>query len=113
MHKKLHGSLIQNKRLSKSINNILHPQSINNILHPRTQSPMSLYDTKGNLTSDPAAMCRSMEESLTSLGGPPNFDVDNNFIDTLMARSPELPNDAPLPQFARKVYDHLLYHAKP
>ena len=40
-HKKLHYSLIHSKQITKTINNILHP---------RTTSPLSLYDTNGNLT---------------------------------------------------------------
>ena len=103
-HKKLHYSLIQNK---------LKTKTINNILHPRTTSPLSLYDTNGNLTSDPNAMCQSMGKSLISLGGPPSFDIDTSFIDKVMTDSPKLPDDAPHSQFTRQFFDHLLSNAKP
>ena len=103
-HKKLHYSLIQNKRITKTINNILHP---------RTTSPLSLYDTNGNLTSDPNAMCQSMGESLISLGGPPSFDIDTSFIDKVMTNSPKLPDDAPHSHFTRQFFDHLLSNPPP
>ena len=98
-HKKLHYSVIQNKCITKTINNILHP---------RTTSPLSLYDTNGNLTSDPNAMCQSMGEFLISLGGPPSFDIDTSFIDKVMTNSPKLPGDAPHSDFTRQFFDHLL-----
>ena len=103
-HKKLHYSLIHSKRITKTINNILHP---------RTTSPLSLYDTNGNLTSDPNAMCQSMGESLISLGGPPSFDIDTSFIDKMMTNSPKLPNNVPHSKFTRQFFDHLLTNAKP
>ena len=103
-HKELHYSLVQNKRIAKTINNILHP---------RTTSPLSLYDTNGNLTSDPNAMCQSMGESLISLGGPPSFDIDTSFNDKVMTNSPHLPDDAPHSQFTTQVFGHLPSNAKP
>ena len=103
-HKKLQHSLIQNKYITKTINNILHP---------RTTSPLPLYDTNGNLTSDPNAMCQSMGESPISLGGPPSFDIDTSFIDKVMTNSPKLPDNAPHSQFTRQFFDHLLSNAKP
>ena len=103
-HKKLYYSIIQNKCITKTINNILHP---------RTTSPLSLYDTNGNLTSEPNVMCQSMGESLISLGGPPSFDIDTSFIDKVMTNSRKLPDDAPHSHFTRQVFDHLLSNAKP
>ena len=104
-HKKLHYSLIQNKHITKTINNILHP---------RTTSPLSLYDTNGNLTSDPNAMCQSMGKSLISVGGPPSFEIDTSFIDKVtMTNSPKLPGNAPHSHFTRQFFNHLLSNAKP
>ena len=103
-HKKLHYSLIHSKRITKTINNILHP---------RTTPLLSLYDTNGNLTSDPNAMCQSMGESLHSLGGPPSFDIDTSFIDKMMTNSAKLPNNVPHFKFTRHFFDHLLTNAKP
>ena len=49
----------------------------------------------------------------TSLGGPPDFDTDPAFIDTLMTISPKIPNDAPQPHFTRDFLNLLLSNAKP
>ena len=102
-HKKLHYSLIHSKRITKTTNNVLHP---------RTTSPLSLYDTNDNLTSDPNAMCQSMGESLISLGGPFSFDIDTSFIDKMMTNSPKLPNNVPHSKSTRQFFDHLLTNAK-
>ena len=103
-HKKLHHSLISHKRIKKTINNILNP---------RNTTPISLFDQTGQLTTDPYEMCKSMGHALSSLGGPPDFDTDPAFIDTLMTNSPKTPNDAPLPHFTRDLFNLLLSNAKP
>ena len=74
-HKKLHHSLISHKCIKKTINNILNP---------RNTTPISLYDQTGQLTTDPYKMCKSMGHTVSSLGGPPDFNIDPAFIDTLM-----------------------------
>ena len=58
-------------------------------------------------------MCQSMGESLISLGGPPSFDIETSFIDTMMTNSPKLPNNVPHSKFTRQFFDHLLTNAKP
>ena len=103
-HKKLHHSLISHKRIKKTINNILNP---------RNTTPISLYDQTGQLTTDPYEMCKSMGYALSSLGGPPDFDTDPAFIDTLMTNSPKIPKDAPQPHFTRDFFNLLLSNAKP
>ena len=65
-------------------------------------SPPTLYE-----------MCKSMGHTLSSLGGPPDFDTDPAFIDTLMTNSPKIPNDAPQPHFTRDFFNLLLSNAKP
>ena len=102
-HKKLHYSLIQNRHITKTIHNILHPRP--------TTSP-SLYDTNGNLTSDPNTMCQSTGKSRISLRGPPSFDIDTSFIDKVMTNSSKLPDNAPRSQFTRQFFDHLISNAK-
>ena len=54
-----------------------------------------------------------MGPTLSSLGGPPDFDTDPAFIDTLMTDSPKIPNDAPQPHFTRDFFNLFLSHAKP
>ena len=54
-----------------------------------------------------------MGHTLSSLGGPPDFNIDPAFIDTLMTNSPKLPNDAPQPHFTGDFVNLLLSHAKP
>ena len=103
-HKKLHHSLISRKRIKKTINNILNP---------RNTTPIYLYDQTGQLTTDTYEMCKSMGHTLSSLGGPPDFDTDPAFIDTLITNSPKIPNDAPQPRFTRGFLNLLLSHAKP
>ena len=103
-HKKLHHSLISHKRIKKAINNILNP---------RDTTPISLYDQIGQCTTDPYEMCKSMGHTLSSLGGPPDFNTDPAFINTLMTNSPKIPNDAPQPHFTRDFFNLLLSHAKP
>ena len=103
-HKKLHHSLISHKRIKKTINNILNP---------RNTTPISLYDQTGQLTTDPYEMCKSIGHMLSSLGGPPDFNTDPAFIDTLMTNSSKLSNDAPQPHFTRDFFNLLLSHAKP
>ena len=103
-HKKVHHSLISHKRIKKTINNILNP---------RNATPIPLYDQAGQLTTDPYEMCKSMRHTLSSLGGPPDFNTDPAFIDPLMTNSPKIPNDAPQPHFTRDFFNLLLSHAKP
>ena len=85
-HRKLHHSLISHKRIKKTINNILNP---------RNATPITLYDQTGQLTTNPYKMCKSMGHTLSSLAGPPDYNIDPAFIDTLMTNFPKLLNDAP------------------
>ena len=102
-HRKLHHSLISHKRIKKTINNIFNP---------RNTTPISLYDQTGQLSTDPYEMCKSMGHTLSSLGGPPDFNIDPPFVETLMTNSPKLPNDAPQQHFTRDFFNLLLSHAE-
>ena len=54
-----------------------------------------------------------MGHTLSSLGGPRDFNTDPAFIDTLMTNSPKIADDAPQPHFTRDFFNLLLSHAKP
>ena len=70
--KRLHHSLIKGRKIKKSLNNILTPRA------------RALYDTNNNLTSHPYSLCESMGQCLTALGGPPNFEINPQLINSLM-----------------------------
>ena len=103
-HKKLHHSLISQRRIKKTINNILNPRNITLI---------SLYDQTGQVTTDRNEMCKSMGHTPSSLKDPPEFNKNPAFIDTLMTNPPKIPNDAPQPHFTRDFFNLLLSHEKP
>ena len=102
--KRLHHSLIKGRKIKKSLNNILTP---------RSTTPMALYDTNNNLTSDPYSLCESMGQCLTALGGPPDFQIEPQLIDSLMELSPSIPQDAPHPEFTEIFFNTLLSNSNP
>ena len=74
---------------------------------------MALYDTNNNLTSDPYSLCESMGQCLTALGGPPDFQIEPQLIDSLMELSPSIPQDAPHPEFTETFFNTLLSNSNP
>ena len=100
--KRLHHSLIKGQKIKKFLNNILTP---------RSTTPMALYDTNNNLTSDPYSLCESMGQCLTALGGPPDFQIEPQLINSLMELSPSIPQDAPHPEFTE--FNTLLSNSNP
>ena len=74
---------------------------------------MALYDTNNNLTSDPYSLCESMGQCLTALGGPPDFQIEPQLIDSLMELSPSIPQDAPHPEFTEIFFNTLLSNSNP
>ena len=77
--KRLHHSLIKLKVKGREIK-----KSLNNILTPRSTTPMALYDTNNNPTSNPYSLCESMGQCLTTLGGPRDFQIEPQLINSLM-----------------------------
>ena len=77
-------------------------------------SPLvSVYDSNGQLISDLWEVCQSMRGSVISLGDPPNFDIDSNFMVQLMTISSKLLDDVPLSQCAKQHFEQLFSNAKP
>ena len=69
---------------------------------------MALYDTNNNITSDPYCLCEPMGQCLIALGGPPNFQIEPQLINSLMELSPSIPQDAPHPNFLETFFNTLL-----
>ena len=74
---------------------------------------MALYDTNNNLTSDPYSLCESMGQCLTALGGPTDFQIESQLINSLMELSPSIPQDAPHPNFTETFLNTLLSNSNP
>ena len=102
--KRFQQSLIKGRKIKKSLNNILTPPST---------TPMALYDINNNLTSDPYSLCESMGQCLTDLGGPPDFQIEPQLINSLMELSPSIPQDAPHPNFTETFFNTLLSNSNP
>ena len=88
-------------------------KSLNNILTPRSTTPIALYDTNNNLTSDPYSLCDSMGQCLITLGGPPDFQIEPQLINSLMELSPSIPQDAPDHNFDETFFNTLLSNFNP
>ena len=102
--KPLHHSLIKGRKIKRSLNNILTP---------RSTTPMALYDTNNNLTSDHYSLCESMGQCLTALGGPRDFQIDPQLINSLMELSPSILQVAPHPEFTETFFNNLLSNSNP
>ena len=82
--KRLHASLVSNKRLKRSIDSALRPSS---------NPPVFFTDPlTGCSASDQTRNCQIVSDSLASLGGDPDFSPNDEALEPFLANLPSCPS---------------------